>query len=867
MRLRKIMGWSIAVALLAACSSPAMRYIGYRFAPDWTPTDEDAELVVHNLGAPVVIFFDKYAVPHIRAKDEPSAVYGLGYMHGRDRRFQMETLRLLAAGRMRELVGDKDKSGVLAHLEILSRMIDLDADARAILDSTTPADRAFLDAYAAGVNEATAREPQPLEFRLLNNYQPEPWTAKDSALITALVSFGLNKNWEQELGRLELIVHQLKTGGTIDRALAIWKPRYDLGPHLIGMKPAVDPFAGIPPIAPELADYLRATIKPGDEPLTNPSPTRRGETEIHSQFAIRNSPFDGPPDSFWSGFANGGSHSNNWAMSGAWTGTGRGAFAADPHMPHSMPPLGYLAHLKCDDGYEIIGAGFVGLPAIAFGTNGKVAWGPTSNWADVADLYVEKPVPGQPGSYEFRGAAEKFTVRNEVFRIRNDDGSYKTETVPVRVSRHGPLLNDFIDRLPADFPLTAIHRDVRKGKAITALRNLYRAGDVAEARRALADFSAMIGHWSLADVKGNIAYCGPVQIPRRTRHLGTVPVPGWTGTYEWEEFVPVADMPWVENPAAGYLGTANNQVIQPEATAFPINLEGDVPHRWMRIAATLARGRDGRPIPMQIGALQRDNLDAGVAELMPLYAPLFAALQNDADPLVAEAAKTLLDWDGRDRPESAAPTIFNSFIAITLRRTLEDEASPATIEFLMSYFNVEPLAFGILGDPSNPAWDDRRTPQVETMATVVPVTFRETVAALAKRYGPRIADWQWQKAAPFVLQHPFGSQSALASYVNRGPLPTAGSGNTVNKHQFMRSGMTTFPIKYGPVLRIAVDFNDLRGSRMSVPGGESGRPASRHYDDLLPLYLEGDGVSMDMDFANIEKAAKGRLVLKPRLGG
>ncbi len=838
-----------AAAVLAACSSPAMRYINYRLAPDTVRTDENAVLTVNGLAAPAAIFFDKYAVPHIRAKDERSLAYAIGYVHARDRRFQMETLRLLAAGRMRELVGEKDKSGVLAHLEILSRMIDLAADAQAFLDAASPEDRALLDAYADGINEATAREPVPFEFRLLD-YTPEPWTAKDSTLITALISFGLNKNWEQELGRLELIVHQLRTGGTIERALAIWKPRYDLPPHLIGEKPAVDPFAGIPPIAPELADYLRATVRPAPAAAARPAVAAR--------------PAEGLDD-FWEAFAHGGSHSNNWALSGAWTGTGRGAFAADPHLPHSLPPLGYLAHVRCDDaGYEVIGGGFVGLPAIAFGTNGKVAWGPTSNWADVADLYVEKPVPGRPGFYEFRGAAEKFTIREEVFRIRTDEGGWRTETKQVRVSRHGALLNDFIDRLPPDFPLVALRRDIRKGRPITALRNIYRASDVTEARRALADFTAMIGHWSLADAHGGIAYCGPVRIPRRTKHLGTVPVPGWTGTYEWDEFVPLDEMPWVENPPAGFVASANNQVIQPESTSFPINLEGDVPHRFMRIVATLAKGRDQRPLAAQIGELQRDDMDMGFAQLLPLYAGVFAALKNDADPLVAEAAKTLLAWDGRCRPESAAPTIFNAFVAVTFKRTLEDEVSPETLDFLMAYFNAEPLAFGILGDPTNPAWDDRRTPQVETLETVAPQTFREAVAALAARYGRKIAKWQWQKAAPFVLQHPFGSQAALASYVNRGPLPTSGASNTVFKHQFMRSALTYFPVKYGPVLRVAVDLADLPGSRMSLPGGESGRPASRHYDDLLPLYLAGDGVSMDMDFARIEKAATGSLVLKPK---
>jgi penicillin amidase len=845
--MKRFLAALLLVVGAAACSSPTSQYLNYRLAPDTTRDEAITELAAEGLDAPAETFLDRWGVPHIRAGDERAIAFALGYMHARDRRFQMETLRLLAAGRLRELIGDNDHSGVMARLEVFSRMIGLERDAQLMLEKAPPEDRALLEAYASGVNLATRVEPRPLEFRLLN-YTPEPWTTHDSTLITALVSFGLNKNWEQELTRLEIIVHQLRTGGSAERALAIWRPRFDLPPHLIGKKPAVDPFAAIPPIAPELVEHLSEYAK-----KTPAAPPQAALIETS--------------DSPWDGFTHGGSHSNNWAMSGAWTGTGKGAFAGDPHMPHQMPPLGYLAHLKCDGGpsgaWEAIGAGFVGLPAIAFGTNGKVAWGPTSNWADVADLYVEKPAPGKPGFYEYRGQAVAFETREEVFRIRRDDGGWRTETRTLRASRHGVVLNDFIDRLPADFPIVTLRREGGKGKPITALRNLYKAVDVHAARLALLDFTAMVGHWSLADAGGRIAYCGPVLLPKRTRHLGTVPVPGWTGTYEWDEFVPIDQMPYVEGPPQAFVGTANNQVIQPESTSYPINLEGDAPHRYARIAQILGAGNNGKPIAAQIAALQSDNVDLGWPEARPVFARALEPLTKDDDRTVAEAARRLLAWDGRTAAERPEPTIFHSLVAFVVKRTLEDEVSPATMDFLMSYFNAEPLVFGILADPGNPAWDDRRTPIEERAEGVIEDCFRQCVAALTDKYGEAVSAWRWREAAPFILAHPFGSQKALASYLNRGPLPTNGAGNTVYKNQFPRTELTSFPVKYGPVLRVAVDLSDLKNSRMSLPGGQSGRPASKHYDDLLPLFLAGEGVSMDMDFDRVAKAAVGRLTLKP----
>jgi penicillin amidase len=170
---------------------------------------------------------------------------------------------------------------------------------------------------------------------------------------------------------------------------------------------------------------------------------------------------------------------------------------------------------------------------------------------------------------------------------------------------------------------------------------------------------------------------------------------------------------------------------------------------------------------------------------------------------------------------------------------------------------------GIFGDFQNPAWDDRTTEVIEKAETVIPQAFRETVAALGARYGDKISKWNWNSVAPFYATHPFGSQKQLAKLLNRGPLPSMGGVDTVYKHQFMRKEMVHFPIKYGPVLRVMIDFSDLPGSRMSLPGGQSGRPVSRHYDDQLPLFLTGQGVSMEMDLDKIRKDATGMILLTP----
>ncbi len=805
-------------------------------------------VAVQGISAPVTILVDRFGIPHISAASEADAAFAMGYMHARDRRFQMELLRMDALGRLRELLGSRVPQAVL-RLETFSRALGFAREAQSALAGLPAEDQAILDAYARGVNAATEKEQQPLEFRLLG-YTPQPWTAADSLSILEAISFGFCKDWEQELVRLEIVVFQLHHGYSIDHALEIWPPRFDFPPHLIGEKPAHDPFASIPPMAPELASYLKENLIVGQPESTEISDVVDPlSNALGLQFL-----------------------SNNWAVSGAWTGTGKSAFAVDPHMPSSLPPLPYIVAVKLDSktegSYQVFGASFPGLPAVPFGTNGNVAWGPTSNWADVTDLFVEKPSLEKPGYYQTESGDRKFDVRVETFRIRHGR-LFTEEKRVIRSTRHGVLVNDFVDRLPRRFPLVALERAPTLGSAsFQSMRLLYRAATVSEARKALQGFTAMVGHWVLADSSGSIGYASPVNLPLRRNSLGTVPVPGWNGRYEWDGFVPASQLPGIENPPQGFIATANNQVVQPESTGYPINFEGDVPFRVERITSRLGLGRSGPDILGQMGLLQTDGMDESFPALRGLLEQGLGPVAESPDPrdvLLAQAARMLLDWDGSTDPDSPAPTLYQSLLTSLMNLLLSGEMSPATFDFLKFYFNSDPLLFGMLMDPGNPVWKDRSDRHGEQPAEVVAHAFSLSVAALEKRYGNKVSGWTWRRAAPVTLANPLGGIPGF-HWMNRAGIPPRGSANSIWIHKFDRKDPARFPVLYGPGLRLVVDFNNLPGSFISIPGGESGNPDSRHYADILPLFEKGEGVTLEMDPAGVAASAEERLMLQPYNG-
>lgn len=838
------------------CSSMAGRYIGYRLSPDRVSTKGTIDIPVgSSVTAPVTVYLDDFAVPHIRAGNEHDLYFALGYMQGRDRRFQLEMYKMLGYGRLRELVGDRDKTGILKQTEIVSRMLGFYKDAEYLLEEAPEEDLRLLEAFAAGINEATRREPPPMEFRILD-YEPEPWEPKDSMVIFAMISFGLSKNWEHELSRLELMVHQLRIGQDIDRGMKIFKPVYELPPYLIS-EPADLPDelrdevrrngsgnGGIPAVPPELASYLQEFVRNNpeadmSEPAEDAGLVYRGMDNWYR----------------------GNSASNNWAVSGEWSGTGKAAMATDSHMPHMLPAMGYLFHIEKTGDYSVIGAGFTGLPAVAFGTNGKAAWGATSNWADTTDLYVERQPEGAPDSYLDEGEAVRFGTRTEIFKIRRDDGTMDEERFTVRETKNGVLLNDFTGRIEENFPLVALKRNRFLGRPLSTFRDVYRSESAGEAGEHFLSFGAFTGHWVLADAGGEIVYTGSARLPIRTSHLGSLPVPGWLEKYQWKGYVAPENMPRTENPQEGYLGTANNQVVDPYLMPYPLNYDGSTPFRFQRIREVLEEGQGDKSVSRIMTDLQMDDTFTGWEWLKPRFAEALTPLLSDEDPLTVEAARRLLEWDGRNLDDSVAPLIFNIYQTELFTRAMEDEVSPKTMHFYLSFYNLEPFVYDLLHNPDNPAWDDIRTGNRESYADVLRTVFRETVEICKEEYGGEVSKWTWRRGADFFLEHPFGTEKALAGFLNRGPLPLRGATDTLFAHQIQRSESPRFDIKGGPVLRVVVDFGNWEESYMSLPGGESGRPVSPHYDDILPLYLEGKGIPLQTDFSVLEAESRGRLLL------
>jgi penicillin amidase len=693
------------------------------------------------------------------------------------------------------------------------------------------ADRALLEAYAAGVTAFIQTGALPVEFTLLR-YQPEAWQEADSLAWVKMMAWTLSDNWATELVRARLIA---RLGP--EKAAELDPDYHPDWPTVL--PPGVD-YSGIGTSALELAEAAR--------PFTGPSPYE-------------------------------GLGSNNWVVHGERTASGAPLLANDMHLGLTIPAIWFENHLHCPE-LTVIGVSFPGIPGILSGHNGRVAWGYTNGFPDVQDLYMEKLRRTVEGGVEveFQGKWEPATVLKEYIQIKGQE----TVAHEVIVTRHGPVINSLNPELTGETPLALRWTALEPNLMITSLVEMMRAQDVSALHAALRGWHTPAQNVVYADVHGDIGYTLPGKIPIRAQGDGQVPVPGWTGDYEWDAYIPFEALPHRINPPEGFFATANNKVT---GNDYPYYLGRETigPDRAARIIELLeARPRLDLP---DMQAMQFDLVCPSARRLQELLDGL-----RVEDPEQQALLDLLQDWDGRLAADSAPALVYEVFyrrmIALLLTNRLDEyiletrkngrtevEArrddlaeyylgkGPVPVLFESTLFGFRALEWllDLLEQPESP-WYDLGGGQ--DRAAVIRAALADTLTYLKANLGPQPQDWQWGKVHQLLFAHPLGSQAVLSAFFNRGPYPIGGDQNTVwatGSRPHVPEGQQLI----GPAYRMIVDLGNLENSCAILTPGQSGRPGTAHYDDQIEDWFEGNYHPMLFTEAQLAKQPLKMLRLTP----
>jgi penicillin G amidase len=781
-------------------------------------TSPSGKRVIKSLSDNVAITFDESDIPHIQAKSSSDALFALGYLHASERSWQMEVNRRLASGRLSEILGKETLA-----IDRFIRTLGIKHTAEKQFDRYPIATKRLLQSYADGVNAGNAHLgwALPLEY-FLTGSQPGHWSPTDSVAWMLMMALDLGGNWHKELQRLEL--SQFLT------TQQIWE-----------VMPAYTP--GAPVSNVDFAKIYR------DINVFNPnSVVRDQKSKPLPATELTAKELPGGKDSIGS---------NNWALNGKLTSSGKPLLANDPHLGLSAPAIWYMAHLEAP-GLNVIGASLPGIPGVVLGRTDKFAWSFTNTGPDVQDLYIEQLDPKNPGVYRGPDGPLPFTVRQEIIDIKGE----VSQRFLVKETQHGPVISEsyarakrIIDTNRYALALRWTALDV-ENQSVAGLLDMNHAKDLDAFKKALRKNYAPMQNVVMADVDGNISYQAAGVAPKRTLHqglYGVAPALGWEKQYDWTGYVPFEQLPNSNNPDANWIATANQKIL---ASNDPNPLTGDweLPTRYDRIAE-LITGKSNHDIA-SMKSMQADTLSLGATPLLEL----FKSTQSK-HPLAQQTSELIKNFDGDMRVNSSSALIFNAWVDQLTRKLFSRLSYLFTENYGARSFRQALILQ--LQNPDSPWCNDPKTEQIESCADASNAALDQALEQLSAQLGSNPINWTWGNAHIAVSEHrPFSKVPFLGSLFNlRQPFPGDSFTINVGRLELLKAD-NPFETKQAPSLRALYDLSDLEQSLFIYQTGQSGWVQSKLYrnmgtlwaqNEYLPLQMKPQKVNRKLDLINKEK--------------
>ena len=787
--------WVVGVTLLIIFSATLI----YLYSAQSSPSGKRS---IKGLGDGVVINFDESDIPHIKANSQSDALFALGYLHATERSWQLEMNRRIASGRLSEILGNET-----INIDRFIRTLGIKRAAEQQFDKYPVSAKRLLQAYADGVNAGNAQLgwALPVEY-FLTGSKPGHWSPTDSVAWMLMMALDLGGNWHKELQRLEL--SQYLTTKQIWEVL----PPFEVDEPVTKMD-----FAKI---------YRDLDVF---NPKTGPAHKRSKKLPATE---LSNIDLPGGKD---------GIGSNNWALSGKLTASGKPLLANDPHLGLSAPAIWYFAHLDAP-GLNVLGGTLPGIPAVVLGRAEKFAWSFTNTNPDVQDLYIEQIDPNNPGMYRGPDGLLPFKVRQEIIDVK---GAPSVNFI-VKETRHGPVISDSYarakraidtDRFALALRWTAL--DI-ENQSVAGLLDLNRAKDMDAFKQSLRKNYAPMQNVVMADIDGNIAYQAAGVAPKRLLHhglYGVAPAPGWEKQYDWNGYVPFEQLPASNNPEQGWIATANQRIIASN-DPNPLTSDWDLSARYDRIV-DLIKARNSYDLEY-MKTMQADTLSLTSIPLLELFKS-----SVPSHPLGAKALEISKDFNGDMRVDSAAALIFNAW-ADQLTRNLFSRLSYIFSETYGDR-NYRGALIAQMKHPNSPWCDNPKTQAIETCAEASNDAFNKALEFLSKEYGNDPSKWAWGKAHIAISEHrPLSKIPVLGKLFNL-ETPFPGDSNTINvgRLELLRSEHP-YETLQAPSLRAIYDLSDLEKSLFIFQSGQSGWVQSKLYRNMVPLWAKNEYLPLQM---------------------
>ncbi|WP_347050797.1 penicillin acylase family protein [Flavobacterium olei] len=762
----------------------------------------EGELQLKNLEKETTVYFDDFGVPHIYADSEKDAMTALGYVHAQERLWQMELLRRIAPGRLSEIFG-----GVALKNDKFFAGIGIEeASAKAIakLDKNSESYK-LTQSYLDGINQYMEEGVTPIEFTLVG-VKKQKFTIEDVYNIFGYMSFSF--------------AMAQKT----DPLLTDIKNKYG-------------------------AEYLKDLGIEGEFNTTRIKISKERAEEYSAISKSITAMLDQSPVPAFVG-------SNSWVVGPHKSKSGKVIFANDPHIGFSQPATWYEAHLITPQ-HELYGCYLAGTPFPLLAHNRDYAYGLTMFENDDIDFYQEKNKPDDSSQYQTPNGFSKYEIRKKTIKVKDSSDVIIT----VKSTRHGPVMNDFMERLEKKNPIAMSWTYTREPiQILEAAYGLSHAKNTTDFKKAVSLIAAPGLNVMYGDAKGNVGWWASGKLYRHNEGVNThLILNGADGKDDIKAFFDFEKNPSAENPEWGYVYSANNQ---PEAIDNGFLYPGYyLPEdRAKRISGILDARSDWDK--EAISKMIFDNTsDVAVEVVKNLVSVLNHETLSKEEKQVLNVLKS---WKGTTNLEDIAPTIYNKWIYLYLKNTFQDEMGKENFDLFLGISTGKQVIANQIKNENSVWWDNIQTKnKKETRTDIISKAFRDAVISLKNQLGNNISEWKWGTVHTVEHEHPLGKVKALRGLFNVGPFNSPGSNEVINNLFFGFNDEGKYYTKGGPSTRRIVDFADVENSWSILPTGQSGNPFSKHYDDQAEMYNAGKFRKMKLNKEEIIKTST-KLVFKPK---
>ncbi|NOZ45977.1 MAG: penicillin acylase family protein [Chlorobi bacterium] len=790
MRLFKniIFGLIVVILLAIIAAYFYIQNISKKALPDY-----NENISITGLTDEVNVYRDEFAVPHVFAKNEGDLYKAVGYLMAEDRLWQMDLLRRATTGRLSEIFGkDMIKS------DQLLRSLRITEKSEKVLAKSDEKVVKALEAYAEGVNQFIDDniDNLPPEFTILG-YKPEKWKPVYSVNLVGYMAWDLKMGWNSEI-----ILHKLA-----DKVNE--KMLHELIPNLDMQTTYVIP------------DY-----------------DKNKKMELLCELIDQSSALQSLGLEIFNA-------SNNWAVAGKKSTTGKPIFANDMHLGLFAPGIWYQMHQVVEGKLNVTGVVLPGAPFVVAGHNDSIAWGMTNVMSDDIDFYKETINPDNPYEYKYDGQWKKMEVRIE--KIKTKDG--KVVEKEQKYTGHGAIISEFKDM---DEAISFSWVGNIFSNEIRTIYLLNRAKNWCDFRNAVKTFVSVSQNIAYADVNGNIGLQTSAGIPIRNGN-GIDIMPGDTSLYDWKGVVPFEELPYSYNPESGYISSANNNTVDSTFGHY-ISTWFYPPYRIDRIREMLEEKEK-----LSVDDFKRMHSDQKSKLVEKMLNNLVSNIEqakrlNKNEKAALAELKT---WDMVMSREAKAPAIFESFYLNFVKNTFADEMGK---DLFKSYFKEKLFVMdgveNVWIDDSSEWYDNVKTRKIETRNDIIIESFKDAVKELEKLMGNNVNEWEWGKIHQLILKHPMGKVKLLNRIfeLNSPAYPVSGSFHTVSPWSYPFTDPYT--VNYGPSHRHIYSTANWDESFSIIPTGISGIPASPFYCDQTKLYVNGKYHVDYVSRAKVEEVTK-----------